>query len=93
MVFTPKYLYYPYFILKELNYDELNKGGVQALLTQTDIKQIRILIPNFDLNIFENRITPIFLLKKNIDFQNQKLKELKDLLLTKMTKIENVLSK
>jgi type I restriction enzyme S subunit len=89
LVFIPKYLYYPYFILKELNYDELNKGGVQALLTQTDLKQIRILIPNFDLNVFENRVKPIFLLKKNIDSQNQKLTELNELLLVKMTRVES----
>lgn len=89
LVFIPKYLYYPYFILKELNYDELNKGGVQALLTQTDLKQIRILIPNFDLNDFENIVKPILLFKKNIDSQNRKLDELKDLLLAKMTSVES----
>jgi type I restriction enzyme S subunit len=72
-----------------LNYDELNKGGVQALLTQTDLKQIRILIPKFDLNDFENIVKPILLFKKNIDSQNRKLDELKDLLLAKMTKVEN----
>lgn len=89
LVFTSNYLYYSYFILKELNYDELNKGGVQALLTQTDLKQIKILIPNFDLNDFENKVKPILLMKNNIDKQNQKLKELKDLLLAKMTRVEN----
>lgn len=89
LVFTSNYLYYSYFILKELNYDELNKGGVQALLTQADLKQIKILIPNFDLNDFENKVKPILLMKNNIDKQNQKLEELKDLLLAKMTRVEN----
>ena len=88
LVFTSNYLYYSYFILKELNYDELNKGGVQALLTQADLKQIKILIPNFDLNDFENKVKPILLMKNNIDKQNQKLEELKDLLLAKMTRVE-----
>ncbi|KDN54682.1 restriction modification system DNA specificity domain-containing protein [Flavobacterium seoulense] len=88
LVFIPKYLCYSYFILKELNYDELNKGGVQALLTQTDLKQIKILLPKFDLNKFENTVKPILLMKKNIDSQNQKLEELKGLLLAKMTKVE-----
>lgn len=87
LVFTSNYLYYSYFILKELNYDELNKGGVQALLTQTDLKQIKILIPNFDLNDFENKVKPILLMKNNIDSQNQKLDELKELLLAKMTRV------
>lgn len=88
LVFTSNYLYYSYFILKELNYDELNKGGVQALLTQADLKQIKIIIPNFDLNDFENKVKPILLMKNNIDKQNQKLEELKDLLLAKMTRVE-----
>lgn len=84
LVFKSKYLYYSYFILKELNYDELNKGGVQALLTQTDLKQVKILIPNFDLNNFENKLKPILLMKNNIDTQTQKLEELKELLLGRM---------
>ena len=72
--------------MKELNYDELNKGGVQALLTQTDLKQVKILIPNFDLNNFENKLKPILLMKNNIDTQTQKLEELKELLLGRMVR-------
>jgi type I restriction enzyme S subunit len=86
LVFKSKYLYYSYFILKELNYDELNKGGVQALLTQTDLKQVKLLIPNFDLNNFENKLKPILLMKNNIDTQTQKLEELKELLLGRMVR-------
>ena len=60
---------------------------VQALLTQTDLKQVKILIPNFDLNNFENKLKPILLMKNNIDTQTQKLEELKELLLAKMTRV------
>lgn len=86
LVFIPNHLYYPYFILKDLNYDELNKGGVQALLTQTDLKQLKILIPSLLIIKFENTVKSIFdyIMKK--EKENQKLEELKELLLGKMAK-------
>lgn len=86
LVFIPKYLYYSYFILKYLNYDELNKGGVQALLTQTDLKQLKIIFPKIRLADFEKKMSGIFKFNKNLE--TKKLEKLKDLLLSKMSKVE-----
>ncbi|QIY82964.1 restriction endonuclease subunit S [Chryseobacterium sp. NEB161] len=84
LVFTPNYLYFSYFLLKFLNYDELNKGGVQALLTQSDLKQLHVLIPKFDLPIFEEKMSSLFELKNNIEIENQKLTQLQSLLLSRL---------
>ncbi|WCM42360.1 restriction endonuclease subunit S [Flavobacterium sp. CBA20B-1] len=84
LVFTPENLYFSYFILKFLNYDELNKGGVQALLTQTDLKQLKVLLPNFDLKLFENYVEKPFILKSKIEIENQKLTQLQSLLLSRL---------
>lgn len=84
LVFKSDYFYFTYFILKFLNYDELNKGGVQALLTQTDLKGLKVVIPNFDINYYEKQVKGMFLLQKNINQQTQSLKKLQSLLLVKM---------
>ncbi len=90
LVFTPNYLYFSYFLLKFLNYDELNKGGVQALLTQSDLKQLQVLIPKFDLPIFEEKMSSLFELKNNIEIENQKLTQLQSLLLSRLAIGEDV---
>lgn len=84
LVFKSIYMYYNYFILKCLNYDELNKGGVQALLTQKDLKEYNILTPNFGIKVFEKEVK-IFFIKIDINKkQNQTLRELASLLLARM---------
>ncbi|MDL2256775.1 restriction endonuclease subunit S [Bacteroidales bacterium OttesenSCG-928-I14] len=81
---------YSYFILFFLNYDEINRGGVQALITQTDIKAVSVLFPDAKsiLNQFEVVVNYFFEL---IDISKKeifKLKELQSLLLSKMARIE-----
>lgn len=88
LVFTPKYLCYSYFILKFLNYDELNKGGVQALLTQSDLKALTILEPNFNLKEFEKQCEKFMIMKDKIDNQNQKLTQLQSLLLSRLATLD-----
>ena len=73
-----------------MNYDELNKGGVQALLTQSDLKQLHVLIPKFDLPIFEEKMSSLFELKNNIEIENQKLTQLQSLLLSRLAVGEEV---
>ena len=81
---------YVYQILLNINYDEINRGGVQGLITQTDIKNLQILIPeNSILEKFEKTVLKLFELQNNVQNQNQKLTELKELLLSKLATIEN----
>lgn len=88
LVLIPSFLYYSFFILKTLNFDELNKGGVQALLTQTDIKQLKILKPIVEIEKFENLVSPLFKRMENNLKKKSTLNNLKDLILSKMTKVE-----
>lgn len=85
LVIIPKYYEYTYQFLQSVNYIELNRGGVQALITQTDIKNLEILLPHQNLIVlFENRIGEIFNKFEILNKQTQKLEELKSLLLGKM---------
>ncbi len=81
---------YVYQILLNINYDEINRGGVQGLITQTDIKNLQILIPEYSiLEKFEITGLKLFGLQNNFKNQNQKLTELKELLLSKLATINN----
>lgn len=81
---------YVYQILLSINYDEINRGGVQGLITQTDIKNLQILIPeNSILEKFERTALKLFGLQNNFQNQNQKLTELKALLLSRLASVEN----
>ena len=62
---------------------------VESINTQI-IKNIDFLIPiDSTLKTFDKIIKPLFKNKKNIELQSQRLEELKDLLLARMTQVES----
>lgn len=64
---------------------------VESINTQI-IKNIDFLIPiDSTLKTFDKIIKPLFKNKKNIELQSQRLEELKDLLLARMTQVESEL--
>ena len=76
---------YCYQILQSIDYKELAKGGVQSLITQTDLKNVETLLPNeHTLNLFEEQV---FFLSSQVRLKKQeniKLTELQSLLLVRM---------
>jgi len=79
---------YVYQILLCINYDEINRGGVQGLITQTDIKNLQIIIPRKSfLEKFEKISSRIFSHQNNLEVENQKLTKLKELLLSRLATI------
>lgn len=82
LIIRSKYYTFCYCALNELDYNSLNKGSTQPLITQTDIKNIQIpLIPQSEMQQFEmhNKIDIIVALKE----ENNMLRELKALYLKK----------
>ena len=68
--------------LKTLGFVNYCSGTAQPQLTNDAIKNIKILLPNTDLLIKYNDIAkPILELSDNLRSQNQKLKEVRDILL------------
>jgi type I restriction enzyme S subunit len=85
---SPSYEYV-YQILLNINYDEINRGGVQGLITQTDINNLQILLPEKSmLEKFEEISSTIFKFQDDLKIENQKLSEPKDLLLSKLAMVE-----
>ena len=85
LVLKTKYYEYIFQILNGIDYQKLNRGSTQPLITQNDLKNIKILFPTLDiLTKFEEKISSLMKLnetyKKEINFLNR----LKNLLLPKL---------
>lgn len=87
LVVRSKYYEYCYQILISLDYNEITKGGVQSLITQTDLKESDIVIPRKDLlDSFERQSSSIYSFVETKKKENSKLTELQSLLLARMGK-------
>lgn len=74
-----------YQVLSNLDYEEITKGGVQSLITQTDLNKVMLVIPSqYTLNSYEKISRTIYGYIDLIDIENKNLTELQSLLLAKM---------
>lgn len=84
--------YFLYSLLKSniRNIIDLAGGSTQSNLLLSDLRDFKIIYPGFQLVCkFENKIFPIFKLIEQKAQENQKLEELKSLLLSRLATIEN----
>ena len=85
LVIKSQYYEYSYQILQQIDYNEITKGGVQSLITQTDLKAVEIIIPDTNTLVeYENTVLPMFKMIEIKQQENSKLSELQSLLLAKM---------
>ena len=76
---------YSYQILKSLDYTEITKGGVQNLITQTDVKENPVIIPSKEhIELFEKKSDSLYSFVEIKKTENETLTELQSLLLSKM---------
>lgn len=74
-----------YQILKSIDYKSLNRGSTQPLITQTDLKNIRIIIPpGQELDDFENITSEIMSACYENNNQNKILIQIREALLPKL---------
>ena len=65
-------------------------GSTREAITKSEIEDFEIIIPDGDLlERFENLMRKIFIEKDFKSLENQKLTELKELLLSKLATVEN----
>lgn len=85
LVIKSDYLELVYFILKSVDYKSLNRGSTQPLITQTDMKNLKIIIGETELILeFCKIIFKSFNLQKENQQQTQSLTEIRDTLLPKL---------
>jgi type I restriction enzyme S subunit len=82
LVIKSNYYAYVYNILKNIDYSSINKGSTQPLITQTDIRNTPVYIPELnELRSFEEKHS-MFLIQTYKD-QIEKTQEIKNLFLQK----------
>ncbi len=90
LVVRSNFYEYCYQFLRTLDYSEITKGGVQSLITQTDLKESVIVIPPKEsLALYEQQSSSIHSLVDTKKQKNEKITELQSLLLARMGKTEN----
>lgn len=74
-----------YSMLKDVNVSDLVTGAAQPKINQENMNSIKLIKPNISITTaFDEIINPMFEIIKNKIIENQKLSELKDLLLSKL---------
>ncbi len=85
---------FSYFLMEELKLNERAEGTGQPLITQGLLNEIEVLLPKGDLiEEFEKIASIAFKLESQKDKENEKLNTLKNLILSKMTKVEETAEK
>lgn len=86
LIVESKYYEYAYNLLNNVHFEEIAKGGVQALLTQTELNNYGVVIPPEDiLESFENNIAPIYSYIDKLKIENSNLRTLLSLLTSKLS--------
>lgn len=81
---------YSYYVLKGINIIDYNGGSAVPTLNRNDIHRHQLIIPQKSIIEKFEKIQQVFFKRvKKIGIENQKLTELKDLLLSKLATIEN----
>ncbi|MFQ3550269.1 MAG: restriction endonuclease subunit S, partial [Armatimonadota bacterium] len=85
----PDFLYFAYLHLKRINFDSLNRGSTQPLITQTDLNNVSIVIPQSNIFTKWSNLSNSLYDKYYINnSQIQTLSSLRDALLPKLMRGE-----
>ena len=85
LVIKSDYLEYSYHILTNIRYEDIIKGGVQALVTQTDLNNVVSIVPPRSVLLdFENKASILSETIRLKNAENDQLNILKSLMLGKM---------
>ena len=84
LIIETKYKNYIENYLKTLDYSSLNRGSTQPLLTQTDLKNQKILFNDGIVSDFEFKAEKFVNKIRNNEEENEKLEQLRDKLLPKL---------
>ena len=85
LVVKSQYYEYVYQIMCNIDYDNMNRGSTQPLITQSDLGKVECIIPDEgNLNKFEQLTNNLFAKVQENQLENQKLANIRDTLLPKL---------
>lgn len=87
LVIKSDYYEFSYHFLKSVDWDLLNRGSTQPLVTQTDIKNLPLYLPNIsELTAFEATAEKIMKHQRVLLKEIESLNKLKDMIITSLSK-------
>lgn len=85
LVINSEHYYYCYQVLKSINYDEISKGGVQSLVTLSDLNQVEVLIPNIKaIKKYEKGVFSLFEYFDSLTEETKKINRVQTMLSSKL---------
>lgn len=85
LVITSRYYEFVHQVLQNIDYANMNRGSTQPLITQTDLKNVEIVLPPSDiLDQFEIQVGQLMRLWEQKRIESEKLSALRDTLLPKL---------
>ena len=85
LVLKSKFYEFVYEKLKSIDYKSLNRGSTQPLITQTDIKNVKLVLPSDEtMKEFENIVSKIYEKYNSNNNENRTLVNIRDSLLPKL---------
>ncbi|MFA6486532.1 MAG: restriction endonuclease subunit S [Candidatus Magasanikbacteria bacterium] len=80
-----KFFHYAYFVLKSLDFNSMNRGSTQPLVTQGDLKKVKVILTDEKtMNMWHHVVSVLFIKIKNNNSQIQTLAKLRDTILPKL---------
>lgn len=87
LVIKSDYYEFSYYFLKSVDWDLLNRGSTQPLVTQTDIKNLPLYLPDInELTAFEATAEKIMKLQRVLMREIESLNQLKNAIITSLSK-------
>ena len=87
LVIKSEYYEFSYHFLNSVDWDLLNRGSTQPLVTQTDIKNLPLYLPNIsELTAFEATAEKIMKHQRVLLKEIESLNKLKDMIITSLSK-------
>ena len=87
LVIKSNYYEFSYHFLKSVDWDLLNRGSTQPLVTQTDIKNLPLYLPDIsELTAFEATAEKIMKHQRVLLKEIESLNQLKDMIITSLSK-------
>jgi len=85
LVIRSRYFEFVYQQMKQIDIKSLNRGSTQPLVSQTDLKNVKFIMPEIDImKKFESVVSSFYILiEKNIG-ENDRLRQIRDTLLPKL---------
>jgi type I restriction enzyme S subunit len=77
--------YYAFFVIRQFDFQSLNRGSTQPLITQTDLKNQRVVIPNKETLVMFHKILAGLYEKLDLNnYESKYLSQIRDSLLPKL---------